>query len=142
MGFLVGQSDKPKADTALPKPKQDEPKRPAADTKAPVQSSPAPSKANSTAFDVSKLCRAIAEHETHNCRDGGNSVAVNNCHGFRVAGKFLPFKSKADSYSKCEALWMKAYSGGLPTLADAKKWSGNDRAQTWQKNVTHFYYAL
>jgi len=143
MGFLVGQSEKPKTDTQSLKPIDNEPKRPAADIKAPVQSSPAPSKAVSTAFDVSRLCRAIAEHETHNCRDGGNSVAVNNCHGFRVAGKFLPFKDKADSYAKCERLWMSgAYSGGLPTLADAKKYSGNDRATTWQKNVTHFYYTL
>lgn len=143
MGFLVGKSAKPQTDTLSLKPKTDEPKTTNTAAENNVQSSPAPSKADSTAFDVGRLCRAIAEHETHNCRDGGNSVAVNNCHGFRVAGKFLPFKSKADSYAKCEKLWMSgAYSGGLPTMKDAKKWSGNDRAQTWQKNVTHFYYTL
>ena len=96
-------------------------------------------------FSVAQLCRAIAEHETHNCRDTGpgTSASLNNCHGFRVNGKFLSFQTKAQSYAKCEKLWMtKTYSGGMPTLADAKTYSGNDRAQTWLKNVTHFYYTL
>lgn len=141
MGFLTEQGGKA-LKTALPVMPQEVKKTLVSLNKQEKLVLSKPEVTSKSGFDVAQLCRAIAEHETHNCEDGGNSVAVNNCHGFRVAGKFLPFKTKAESYAKCEKLWMSAYSGGLPTLADAQKWSGNDRAYTWQKNVIHFYYSL
>lgn len=88
-------------------------------------------------YDVKKLCRAIAEQETHNCRDGGNSVAVNNCHGIGGAGKFRRYASKAASYADCERIWSANY-GRFPDLKLAAKWSGGN-GKNWLKNVTHFY---
>lgn len=101
--------------------------------------------ANEAPYDVAKLCRAIAEHETHNCRDKTNSTAVNNCHGIRTWKNGVPhfkrFASRDGSYTDCERIWT-AYYGRFPDLALAKKWSGNDKAQSWLNNVTHFYNTL
>lgn len=88
-------------------------------------------------YDVKKLCRAIAEQETHNCRDGGNSVAVNNCHGIGGAGNFRKYATKADSYADCERLWTTNY-GKFPDLVLAKRWSGGS-GEMWLENVTSYY---
>lgn len=94
-------------------------------------------------FSITQLCRAIAEQETHNCRDKTNSTIVNNCHGIKPGGKFKSYANKSQSYADCARIWTKTglYSGGLPTIKDAQRWSGGDGVN-WQRNVLHFYYTL
>jgi hypothetical protein len=39
-------------------------------------------------------------------------------------------------------LWAEGYGGRLPTLKDAKVYSGSDRHVAWYTNVLHFYDTL
>ncbi len=89
-------------------------------------------------YDVSKVCRAIANHETHSCQDKTNFTAVNNCTGIKSNGKPQAYKTQAASYRDCEYVWSNFY-GRLPDMALAQKWSGNDRAETWLNNVISYY---
>lgn len=48
------------------------------------------------------------------------------------------FKTKAESYAAFKKLWAKSYKT-FPTYALAVRYSGNDRASSWLRNVTKFY---
>lgn len=91
--------------------------------------------------DLDRLAKAVAKHETANCTKG--SAKVNNCFGIMAWSKgkrhFKLYPTKEASYEDFKRLWAKSY-GGFPTLAKAKKYSGNDRAHIWLRNVTKFYY--
>lgn len=92
-------------------------------------------------YDIDKLARCVAKHETVSCTKG--SAKYNNCHGIMQWDKkgnrsFRRYKTKEDSYEHFKAIWQKSY-GGLPNLAKAKKYSGNDRANIWLANVNKCY---
>jgi hypothetical protein len=93
-------------------------------------------------YDVKKLCRAIGWHETHNCQDKGPGAAANrnNCVGIKPGGQFKSYQTPEDSYQHCEQIWSKNY-GRFPDLALARKWSGNDKPQTWLQNVSSYYFS-
>lgn len=94
--------------------------------------------APSRAFDLDRLAIAVAQHETADCTKGVG-VTHCNCHGIRQNGAFVRFDSRAASYHSFKLNWLKHYGDHFPTFADAVKYSGNDRADAWLKNVTQFY---
>ncbi|MFA5828906.1 MAG: hypothetical protein WC843_00200 [Candidatus Gracilibacteria bacterium] len=98
-----------------------------------------PSTALGTALNLDKLSVAVAMQETHNCKDKTGSALLNNCHGFKKNGKFMKFNNQAESHAYFKQLWAKSYKT-FPNLRLAQIYSGNDRAQTWLKNVTYYYY--
>lgn len=87
--------------------------------------------------DLDKLAYAVAWHETHDCALG-SGVTHNNCFGIKPNGKFRWYATKEESYSDFKRIW-RAYYGKFPTVALARKYSGNDRPQTWIKNVSEVY---
>lgn len=93
--------------------------------------------------DLDKLAKAVARHETASCTLG--SAKYNNCFGVMewINGKrrFKRYASKEESYAHFKKIWAKSY-GGMPTLAKAKKYSGNDKSVAWLNNVTKFYNAM
>lgn len=52
---------------------------------------------------------------------------------------FKRYPTKEASYVDFKRIWSSHYRQ-FPTLALAKKYSGNDRAHIWLRNVTQFYY--
>ncbi len=66
-------------------------------------------------YDLDKLAKAVAMHETGDCTAKVGSALYNNCHGFRKNNKFLHFKAKQESYVYFEDLWQRNY-GGFPDL--------------------------
>lgn len=100
-----------------------------------------PSTALGTALNLDRLSVAVAMQETHNCKDKQGSALVNNCHGFKKNGQFMKFNNQAESHAYFKQLWAKSYKS-FPNLRLAQIYSGNDRAQTWLKNVTYYYYNL
>lgn len=105
---------------------------------------------------MDKLAKAVALHETGDCTAKVGSALYNNCHGFRVRGKFLHFKTKQGSYDYFEDLWEEDF-GGMPDarLATAYVcgWEHLRKAGTgtpchggkpmaWLKDVLHKYETL
>ena len=97
--------------------------------------------------DINKLAKAVARHETWNCKLW-YWKEYNNCFGIKNGGtapckkmgrnNMCIYNSPAESYDAFNIIRSKWYKT-LPTLALAKKWSGNDRASEWLKNVLFFY---
>jgi len=54
---------------------------------------------------------------------------------------FQSYPTKEASYEHFKQIWSDHYKV-FPTLAIARKYSGNDRAAIWLNNVTKFYYSL
>jgi hypothetical protein len=94
--------------------------------------------AKTAVVDLDKLSYAVAMHETHNCADDTNFTRVNNCHGIIKNGAPERFNSQEESHARFKEIWINGYSGEYPLIAHAKVYSGNDRAETWLKNV-HYY---
>ena len=93
-------------------------------------------------FDINKLAKAVAKHETADCKKW-NSASRNNCfwimtwkRGFR---EFKKYKNKEESYKDFKKIWTTYYKW-MPNFKKAKKYSWNDRANIWLKNVLYFYY--
>jgi hypothetical protein len=97
---------------------------------------------------LDKLALAVAKHETASCTKGYGRE-YNNCFGIKN-GRTAPcpkigrnnmciYSSKEDSFTAFKKIWTVVYGGGMPTLADARKYSGNDRAHIWLRNVQKFY---
>ena len=95
-------------------------------------------------FDLDKLAKAVARHETCSCTCG-NSAAVNNAFGIRewINGKprFKHYASCEESYKDFKRIWSKYY-GRFPDAKLASRYSGNDRPYQWLANVTKFYNEL
>lgn len=53
--------------------------------------------------------------------------------------KLVVYKSKEESYAAFKELWTNHY-GGFPTLAQARKYTGNDNAVAWLAIVKKVYY--
>lgn len=91
--------------------------------------------------DLDRLSYAVAMAETGDCTKG-MGVTKNNCFGVmhwpngKRTGKV--YDSKADSYADFKRIWQKSY-GGFPTLAMARKWTGNDHPEKWLAIVRQYY---
>lgn len=48
------------------------------------------------------------------------------------------FKAKEESFEAFKKIWEKSYKK-FPDKSLAVKWTGNDNATTWLKNVTTYY---
>jgi hypothetical protein len=110
---------------------------------------------NQGGFNLDKLAKAVAMHETGDCTAKRGAALVKNCHGFRVNGHFLKFNDKSESYAKFEKLWLRDYQE-FPDLRLATAWvcgwqhlkkngtvpcaGGNPKA--WLVSVTEFYKSL
>ena len=98
-------------------------------------------------FDINKLAYAVAMQETKNCTLG-YWLTHNNCfwikHGNTVPCPWVPkmamckFNSPEESYEAFKIIWQKWYTW-MPNYAKAKRWSWDDRASIWLKNVHYFY---
>lgn len=66
-------------------------------------------------YDIDKLAKAVAIHETGDCTAKVGAALYNNCHGFRKNNRFLRFAKKQESYAYFEDLWQRNY-GGMPDL--------------------------
>lgn len=90
---------------------------------------------------LDKLAYAVAMHETKDCTLGWG-LLYNNCMGVKKyrGGKLQParYDSKTDAYIDFKNIWNRLYGSEIPTMKDAIKWSGNDRAEDWHKNVLWF----
>lgn len=55
-------------------------------------------------------------------------------------GKRTPcyFKSPEESHRRFKQIWSKSYKT-FPDIAAARKYTGNDNAETWLKNVKYYY---
>ena len=88
-------------------------------------------------MDIDRLAAAVAAHETCNCTCG--TADRNNCMGIRRGGAFAIYSSKESSYEHFKRIWGDPdgyYRGAYPTIGLARKYSGNDRAEDWLRNVT------
>lgn len=93
--------------------------------------------------DLDKLAQAVAIAETSNCT-AGYALTHNNCHGIKKGNtypcktkkgsKMCNFETKEESFVAFKVIWGKWYQNP-PTMADANKWTGRDRASTWLNNV-------
>lgn len=105
--------------------------------------SPDSNRVVSKGVDLDKLAKAVARHETNGCTKG--SAKYNNCFGIMEwpngKRRFKRYATKEESYDHFKKIWAKSY-GGMPTLAKAKKYSGNDKSTAWLNNVTKFYNAM
>lgn len=88
--------------------------------------------------DLNKLAYAVAQAETSNCTEGVGKTK-NNCFGIRRKGAFVSYGSPEESYEDFKNVWSRYY-GGLPTIAKARKYTANDKPETWLKIVNHYYY--
>lgn len=107
------------------------------------------------AYDIDKLAKAVALHETGDCTAKRGAALYNNCHGFRRNNRFVHFATKQESYDKFKVLWAKDYQT-LPNLRLATayvcgwQWlqkngttacPGGD-PKSWLADVTNKYYSL
>lgn len=99
-------------------------------------------------FDINKLAKAVARHETASCTKWYGKE-YNNCFWIKNwntapcpkigRNRMCIYATQEESYEAFKKIWIKWY-GGMPTLASSRRWSGNDNAGNWMKNVTSFYY--
>jgi len=48
------------------------------------------------------------------------------------------FKTQEEGFEAFKLIWAKSYKR-FPDISLAKKWTGDDNASTWLKNVTLYY---
>ena len=103
-----------------------------------------------TLVDLDKLAYAVAKHETASCTKG-YGAEYNNCIGLKN-GSIAPcerigrnrmciYNTPEESLEAFKKVWLEGYGGKLPNLRIAQVYSGNDRAETWLKNVLNFYHS-
>ena len=106
-------------------------------------------------YDIDKLAKAVAIHETGDCTAKVGAATHNNCHGFRRNDKFLIFKDKSESYEKFKNLWARDFED-FPTIRLATAYvcgwrhlrekgpvpcpGGNPKS--WLASVNSIYYSL
>ena len=95
-------------------------------------------------LDRLTLVRAIAYQETSNCTKGV-ALTHNNCFGtmtWKTGNReFRRFENNQAGYDYTYGLIERMYDG-LSLKEMAVKYSGNDRADHWHKNVLHWYNKL
>ncbi len=97
---------------------------------------------NNGGVDFDKLYHAVAVAESGNCSTSWHTK-TNNCVSIMSwsGGKrhLKKFSSIADNKQAFKSLWVRSYGGGLPTLAIATKYTGNDKAYGWLHTVLSVY---
>ncbi len=88
--------------------------------------------------DLDKLAYAVAMAETGDCTASRGSALLNNCHGFKVKGKFLAFKTKEESYEYFKKMWLRNYGDRFPTSYDARRYTAGT-GERWLNVVTTVY---
>jgi hypothetical protein len=101
----------------------------------------------STEIDLDKLAYAVAMAETANCTTGMGPTR-NNCFGIKngntapcdrmSASRFCIYETPEQSYEAFKKIWSTWYKG-FPTIAQARRWTGNDRPHHWLNTVTQYY---
>lgn len=96
-------------------------------------------------FNIDILARAVAQHETANCKVGTGKY--NNCFGIRngntapcsqiSSSGFCIYETPEDSYEAFKIIWSKVY-GGFPDVAKTNKWTKTQQTE-WLNNVTYLY---
>ena len=93
--------------------------------------------------DLDKLAYSVSVAETSNCTRG-SGLSKNNCIGIMEwpngVRQLKWYNTKQESLEDFKRIWKNYYGGRFPTLADAHKWTGSDRAETWLSIVTEKYY--
>lgn len=100
----------------------------------------------SAAVDLHRLAYAVSCAET-SCGTRGSAVSKRNAVGimrFSVKdGKRTRYLAEYDnieqSLAEFRSIWKRLYGGRCPTLEDAKRWTGNDRAKIWLGHVHSVY---
>lgn len=127
----------------------EEPKAPQTGKKETVsKKQPEPQNLDKKTFDIDKLAKAVAMHETADCKKW-TGIKYDNCFWIRnwsiapckkvSSSWFCIYNTPGESYEAFKKIWTTSY-GELPTLQMAIRWSWNDRAQIWKNNVLHFYF--
>lgn len=98
-------------------------------------------------FDIDRLAKAVAQHETWDCKLG-YWKEYNNCFWIKNwntapcpkiwRNKMCIYEKPEDSYEAFKKIWSTWYKW-MPNLEKATRWSWNDRAQIWLNNTLHFY---
>ena len=99
-------------------------------------------------FDVDKLAKAVAMHETKDCQLWYGSK-YNNCFWIKNwntapceriwNNKMCIYNSPEESYKAFKKIWTETWYNWPVTREKAIVWSWDDRAEDWYQNVTHFY---
>jgi len=100
------------------------------------------------AIDYDKLYRAVAVAESTYKGKPCNTPwhkAANNCvsimswaGGRRHLKKFSSIEANKQEFKR---IWIKGYGDHLPTLREAIKYTGNDKARGWLNNVKSYYFS-
>lgn len=98
--------------------------------------------------DLDRLSKAVARHETASCTKGYGKE-YNNCHGIKNGNtapcpkigrnRMCIYSDPSESHEAFKKIWSTWYRG-IPTMAKARRYSGNDRAHIWLNNVLKFYH--
>ena len=92
--------------------------------------------------DLERLAYAVSVAETANCTKG-SGVSKNNCFGIMEwpngERQLKWYNTTQESFDDFKRVWLRGYGGRFPTLADAKKWTGNDRSKIWLQTVKEKY---
>jgi len=99
-----------------------------------------PATYNWTILDIDKLATAVALQETKYCTSPNSPTANkrNSCWGVMGKNGLKAYKTKEDGEADFKRIWTKYY-GGIPTFEQAKRYSGNDKAEAWYYNVLFAY---
>ena len=99
-------------------------------------------------FDIRRLANAVARHETASCTKW-YGASYNNCFGIKNwntapckrigINRMCIYDTQEESYQAFMKIWQTWY-WEMPTLKSAQRYSWNDRAEIWLRNVTNFYY--
>lgn len=106
----------------------------------------------STSVDLDKLYHAVAVAESGTPTNATNycgtpwHTKAKNCVSILTwtGGKrhLKQFASFQDNVNAFKSLWVRAYGGGLPTMQDAIKYTGNQMAYGWRATVISTYKKL
>ena len=99
-------------------------------------------------FDLDKFAKAVARHETASCTKWFGKE-YNNCFwlkNWRIAPckkiwrmRMCIYDTPEESYEAFKKIWKEWYGNKFPSYRAVQIYSGNDRANIWQANVTKFY---
>lgn len=145
---LINFCENPYRLNEFDKPDNEEPKAPQTGKIETVsKKQPEPQNLDKNTFDIDRLAKAVAMHETADCKKW-TWIKYDNCFWIRNGNTapckktstwgFCIYDTPSESYEAFKKIWSKNY-GWLPTLEMAKRWSWNDRPEAWRNNVLYFY---
>ena len=112
-----------------------------------IKESVIPKKAEKLEFDINRLAFAVAMAETWNCTKW-YWKEYNNCFWIKSwntapcekiwRNRMCIYEKPEDSYEAFKIIRQKWY-WEFPTYEMAKRYSWNDRVDTWLRNTTHWY---